>query len=903
MATILSETKSTTGSPYAYYKVDATVNNSKRTATTANITIKVTSHLAESSSSLGSGSTYGLVAHISFNGVEKTITLKSTDASWSGTGTHTASGTWNISCEAGSTSITNIKFWVLRTGSAADNSSKGAQILSSKKKSCNNITGIDTYYTAPKWVTSPSIISINETGIILNAGVTDQKCDFYYRIDDEQAVKINDSPVTSINNIVRTDLIANTEHYLRIIIRNPNQSSLATYYDSTFSTYPYPSITNYPSRVTLPTSMSDTLTFTYTFYNPLNRSITVTQSITSDDGNSVNPKNVATNSTSCSLSWNVDDLYRYTKNSSNKTINVSIQYPDRTDNSHSITLTIPELKPIIDTSKFNYQSINNQKLTDLHYSNTNTLVQNNSSMNIWQTSGLATGQGYANISSAIFNFDGTNQNLTTTSTSFKSGSTFNYSTNQNATITVTDSRGFSNRVTVPIKFIGCLNPTATVSATREGGYGTNVTITVGGTYSIIGDNNITKYYLVQKWSNNSWVTDTDLTSDWTIIINPVIITVNSDDRRKILAKTKDSFEHFSNEVSTIVEIGQPTMFIDTNLEGVGVNCFPVNKGIHVQGDALALTGSITYPGLPQHAADTTKIWKDSISFRGAGDDGGWIRILEPTQNDGCLEIATGDDGTEPIYIRQYAYGNINKEITLLDGNGNTYFPGTVNATTVNAQTATVITSSGSPYVEAKRSDTENYVDLMVGSGGVNRGLYVNSLGWILYADSSSVNMPNSLKMVAGKSIEFYNGSTKYASISSPSEWKDLYLDSGGGYVYIRNNGSTIASFRNDGKVYDGNGTKYALLTDFITETKEAYTGELASGDNETLAIDISKANYTPIGLVGYYCSGSRSSYINVYGQYLDGSYAKLIIKNTHSSNPLVADDTKIKVYVLYRISS
>ena len=53
-------------------------------------------------------------------------------------------------------------------------------------------------------------------------------------------------------------------------------------------------------------------------------------------------------------------------------------------------------------------------------------------------------------------------------------------------------------------------------------------------------------------------------------------------------------------------------------------------------------------------------------------------------NAGYLEIATSDDGNEPIYVRQYnngTFGSIVRTLTLLDGSGNTQFPGTVTAPT------------------------------------------------------------------------------------------------------------------------------------------------------------------------------------------------------------------------------
>jgi trimeric autotransporter adhesin len=52
-------------------------------------------------------------------------------------------------------------------------------------------------------------------------------------------------------------------------------------------------------------------------------------------------------------------------------------------------------------------------------------------------------------------------------------------------------------------------------------------------------------------------------------------------------------------------------------------------------------------------------------------------------NAGFAEIATADDGTEPIHVRQYSgtFTTLTRTATLLDGSGNTSFPGTVTAPT------------------------------------------------------------------------------------------------------------------------------------------------------------------------------------------------------------------------------
>ena len=56
-----------------------------------------------------------------------------------------------------------------------------------------------------------------------------------------------------------------------------------------------------------------------------------------------------------------------------------------------------------------------------------------------------------------------------------------------------------------------------------------------------------------------------------------------------------------------------------------------------------------------------------------------ILVGASASNAGYLEIATADDGTEPIYVRQYTgtFSTLTRTATILDASGNTSFPGTV----------------------------------------------------------------------------------------------------------------------------------------------------------------------------------------------------------------------------------
>lgn len=72
---------------------------------------------------------------------------------------------------------------------------------------------------------------------------------------------------------------------------------------------------------------------------------------------------------------------------------------------------------------------------------------------------------------------------------------------------------------------------------------------------------------------------------------------------------------------------------------------------------------------------------DVIKITGiAGSDSFRLR-LAGTNDNGSAELATADNGNEPIYVRQYTgdFKTISHSATLLDSSGNTSFPGTVTA--------------------------------------------------------------------------------------------------------------------------------------------------------------------------------------------------------------------------------
>ena len=78
----------------------------------------------------------------------------------------------------------------------------------------------------------------------------------------------------------------------------------------------------------------------------------------------------------------------------------------------------------------------------------------------------------------------------------------------------------------------------------------------------------------------------------------------------------------------------------------------------------------------------------------------WRVVGGGADNSGYLEIATADDGSEPVYVRQYsgAFVTAVRTLTLLDASGDTYFPGVVYGQN-NGQIREVVVGTSTPTLK------------------------------------------------------------------------------------------------------------------------------------------------------------------------------------------------------------
>jgi hypothetical protein len=144
----------------------------------------------------------------------------------------------------------------------------------------------------------------------------------------------------------------------------------------------------------------------------------------------------------------------------------------------------------------------------------------------------------------------------------------------------------------------------------------------------------------------------------------------------------------------------------------------------VDGTAAVGTGTTAARGDHVHPTPTSVLATvtgtnsaDLVYGNMADNDQFRIRVGGTATNAGFVEIATADDGTEPIYVRQYTgvFTTLARTATLLDGSGNTYFPGNLSiGTTSSAQELTInsANTSTNSLLEIKQGDvTQAYVGM------------------------------------------------------------------------------------------------------------------------------------------------------------------------------------------------
>lgn len=101
----------------------------------------------------------------------------------------------------------------------------------------------------------------------------------------------------------------------------------------------------------------------------------------------------------------------------------------------------------------------------------------------------------------------------------------------------------------------------------------------------------------------------------------------------------------------------------------------------------------------------------------------------------------------------------------------------------------------------------------------------------------------------------------------------------------------------DGRYYTETEIKQLFNSFLSVATKQSSDYTLNPGGTATMTVSCAVSGYTPIGIIGFNCSGTSESYCNIYRCILSGTTCTMQIKNMHQSNEAVV---KANFHVLYR---
>ena len=212
-----------------------------------------------------------------------------------------------------------------------------------------------------------------------------------------------------------------------------------------------------------------------------------------------------------------------------------------------------------------------------------------------------------------------------------------------------------------------------------------------------------------------------------------------------------------------------------------------------------------------------------------GDNNAFRIAVGGSANNGWVELATADDGTESIYVRQYADAKTDgfvtptRTATLLDGSGNTSFPGKVTAPNFigslngNAATATKLQTPRTLSLTGKAAGSATF------DGSANASINVTSVNADTASKLSTARKINITGNASGAAA--FDGTSDVSinvSVSQAAHADKATADA---------NGNELANAQRYMHVYDlPNNTDFnnVKTTGIYTCTQDSYTNRPAS---------------------------------------------------------------------------
>ena len=440
------------------------------------------------------------------------------------------------------------------------------------------VTGTWTLDKIARYFSSTPAISLasrTETSITLNWS-TSETCSSISWSGGGSNVSTTGVPGTS-GTVTFTGLTANTTYSIYGTFKRSDSGLTSNSGTGSYTTHDYPHVTSV-GTANLTIGGSQTLAL----YNPMGRTVTI--KMYKSDGTLLYTSGTTTG-TSISFTPTATTLYDSIKTAQSASCYYSAicSSPSSTKNtSTSYTYKITGNE----TPTFAASNVSTYDATS-----TITAITGQTAAGGWLVQGLselkitiptaATAKNSASISKYEVTFAGTTKTVTVGTTGATWG-VFNGSGEQTISIKVTDSRGLSTTVTKAVTYVAYRAPSISLTAGRANNYGETVNISATYTGSDVSGKNGVKV----QWSGagkSGYLTGSSSAYDAaeTGTKSTTATGVNNETAYTFSATITDKFGKTATS-SVNVPVGQPTMFVDVEQAGVGINCLPKGQGLYVE---------------------------------------------------------------------------------------------------------------------------------------------------------------------------------------------------------------------------------------------------------------------------------------------------------------------------------
>lgn len=442
---------------------------------------------------------------------------------------------------------------------------------SGQSYTCGNASasGSMALTTIPRYlnITTYEITNVTETSIVVKWATSDLRSGTYYSLDNganwigsaTYGESLGSDGKSGTFNIL--DLKANTAYKLKIKIKRTDSGLWTESAEKSFTTYDYPKPTSI-NNFTIGDGASVQV------YNPLGRTYTL-DIISNNNGAVIGSYTGSYSDSAINAEFKTEDA-------------IGRQYasiPNSTSGTYYARVTCGSSVKTLGTGTYTIRGDEAPTLNALTYFDSNTttvaitgnnqhIVQNRSTL-VAQVGVATTNKGAGGISKYVVECNGVAKEGTS-SGNYSLGA-INSNRDVDLKLTVTDSRGLTASKTIKVTMLAHSTPTATVTLERLNNYEDETYLTVDGSVSSINSKNTMaiKYrYKVSGGSYGSYTTINDR--------QKYTLSLSKNDAYIFEIVVTDALgSTFTKEY--VLNKGMFPLFIDTQKNSVGVNCFPTNE--------------------------------------------------------------------------------------------------------------------------------------------------------------------------------------------------------------------------------------------------------------------------------------------------------------------------------------